>query len=214
MKPTPILQPLGDRDIVVIGGSDIGYQTTKLLEERGLGPRLIEQDAERARQLAKDLPGTVVMEHDATDADFLMGEHIDRSDAVIAATDSDEKNLLISLLAKDIGVGRTVAVVEEGQYAPLFEAVGIDVAINPREATAEEIVRFTQEGQIENLSLIEGRQAEVVEIEVDGDSVLVGRPIRESVTELPSKVVIGAITRVRSSSSLVAILSLNPETTS
>ncbi|POG54131.1 Trk system potassium transporter TrkA [Haloferax marisrubri] len=183
------------RDIVVVGGSDIGYHTARLLEERGLEPRLIEQDADRGRQLAEDLPGTIVMVHDATDVDFLVGEHIDRADAVIAATDSDEKNLLVSLLAKNIGVARTVAVVEQGQYASLFEAVGTDVAINPREATAEEIVRFTQEGQVENLSLIEGRQAEVLEIEVDEASVLAGRPIHESVAELPSDVVIGAITR-------------------
>lgn len=183
------------RDIVVVGGSDIGYHTAKLFEERGLEPRLIEQDADRGRQLAEDLPGTMVMEHDATDVDFLVSEQVDQADAVIAATDSDEKNLLVSLLAKNIGVARTVAIVEEGQYAGLFEAIGIDVAINPREATAEEIIRFTQEGQVENLSLIEGRQAEVMEIEVDEESVLAGLPIHESITELPSDVVIGAITR-------------------
>ncbi|WP_435348551.1 Trk system potassium transporter TrkA [Haloarchaeobius sp. HRN-SO-5] len=191
----PARTPAEARDIVIVGGSDIGHHTAKLLEERGLEPRLIEQDAERGRQLAEDLPGTIVLEHDATDVEFLVSEHVDRADAVIAVTDSDEKNLLVSLLAKNIGVRRTVAVVEEGQYANLFEAVGIDVAINPREATAEEIVRFTQEGQIENLSLIEGRQAEVLEIEVDEESILTGRPIRESIGELPSEVVIGAITR-------------------
>ena len=183
------------RDLVIVGGSDVGYQTAQLLEEHGFEPRLIEQDPNRARQLAEKLPGTVVMEHDATDLDFLVSEHVDRADAVIAATDSDEKNLLVSLLAKNIGVERTIAVVEEGEYASLFEAVGVDIAINPREATAEEIVRFTQEGQIENLSLIEGRQAEVLEIEIDDESVLSGRPIRESVSELPPEVVIGAITR-------------------
>lgn len=183
------------RDIVIVGGSDIGYHTAKVLEERGIESRLIERDAERARQLAEDLPGTVVMEHDATDVDFLVGEHIDQADAVIAATDSDEKNLLVSLLAQNIGVGRTVAVLEDGQYASLFEAIGIDIAINPREATAEEIIRFTQKGQVENLSLIEHRQAEVLEIEVDAESVLTGQPIRKSVTELPAEVVIGAITR-------------------
>ena len=184
-------------DIVIIGGSDIGYHTAKLLEERGLSPRLIEEDPDRAREVAEELPGTVVMQHEVTDVEFLLSENVHRADAVIAATDSDERNLLVSLLAKNIGVRRTVAVVEEGEYADLFETVGIDVAINPREATAEEIVRFTQGGEIEKLSLIEGQQAEVLEIEVDEESVLAGRPIRESVSELPSRVVIGAITRQR-----------------
>ena len=183
------------QDIVIIGGSDIGYHTAKILEDQGLGSRLIEQDTDRAHQLAEDLPETVVMKHDATDVDFLVSEHVDRANTVIAATDSDAKNLFVSLLAKNLGVQRAVAVVERGEYASLFEAVGVDVAINPREVTAEEIVRFTQEGEIENLSLIEGRQAEVLEIKVDESSVLMGRPIRESVTELPAEVVIGAITR-------------------
>jgi trk system potassium uptake protein TrkA len=191
----PAKTPDEARDIVIVGGSDIGYHTAKLLEERGLEPRLIERDAARGRQLAENLPGTIVMEHDATDVEYLVGEHIDRADALIAATDSDEKNLLVSLLAKSIGVRRTVAVVEAGEYATLFETVGVDVAVNPREATAEEIVRFTQEGQVENLSLIEGRKAEVLEIEVDEESVLAGRTIQESVADLPQDVVIGAITR-------------------
>ncbi|NKE37977.1 Trk system potassium transporter TrkA [Natronococcus sp. JC468] len=183
------------REIVVIGGSGIGYHTARILGERGLNPRLIEQSGDRARQLAELLPKSVVLEHDATDVDYLIEENIADADAVIATADNDEKNLLVSLLAKNIGVRRTVAVVEAEDNADLFEAVGIDVAINPREETAEEIIRFTEEGKIENLSLIENRQAEVLEIEVNEESILAGRSIRESVLELPSDVVIGAITR-------------------
>lgn len=191
----PAETPEGTEEIVIVGGSDIGYQTAKLLEERGYKPRLIEQDPERAQNLAEQLPGTLVLRHDATDLDFLRGEQIDRADAVIAATDSDEKNLLVSLLAKNIGVHRTVAIIEEGKYAGLFETVGVDVAINPRKATAEEIIRFTEEGQIENLSFIEDQQAEVLEFQVDNESILTGRRIQDSTAELPSEVVVGAITR-------------------
>ena len=187
----------GPEEIVIVGGSDIGYHTAKLLEERGHTPRLIEQDPERAHYLAEELPGTLVLEHDATDLDFLLEEQIDRAGAVVTTADSDEKNLLVSLLAKDIGVRRTVAIVEEGKYADLFEAVGVDVAINPREATAEEIIRFTEEGQIENLSLIEDQQAEVLEFQVDDESILTGRQIQDSTAELPSEIVIGAVTRDR-----------------
>jgi trk system potassium uptake protein len=183
------------QDLVIIGGSDISYHTARLLEEREFKPRLIEQDSDHARHLAEMLPKTVVLQHDVTDVDFLTAEHIDQADAVIAATGSDEKNLLVSLLAKNIGVQRTIAVVEAGEYVDLFETVGVDVAINPREATAEEIVRFTQGERIKNLSLIEGRQAEVLEIEVDDESILTDRTIRDAVTDLPSQVIIGAITR-------------------
>jgi len=191
-SPRPVV-----RDVVVVGGSAVGYHTAKLLEERGLAPRLVERRPDRARELAEALPGTVVLEDDATDAEFLVAEGIDRADVLVAATDSDEKNLLVALLARNVGVGRTVAVVEQGEYAHLFETVGVDVAVNPREATAEEIVRFTQEGRVENVSLVEGRQAEVLEFEVREGGVLTGRPIRESVADLPDGVVVGAVTRGR-----------------
>ncbi|MFC6723246.1 Trk system potassium transporter TrkA [Halobium palmae] len=193
VAPLEAVEGIGD--VVIAGGSEIGYHTARLLEERGLNPRLVERSPERARQLAELLPRTTVLEHDATDVEFLVAEHVNEADTVVAATDSDEKNLLISLLSKNIGVGRTVAIVNEGTYTELFEAVGIDVAISPREVTAEEIIRFSEEGSIENLSLIEGRQAEVLEVQVDEGSVLTGRAIREAASELPSQVVIGAITR-------------------
>ncbi|SEO37176.1 trk system potassium uptake protein TrkA [Halogranum amylolyticum] len=184
-------------EVVVVGGSEIGYHVARLLEERGFRPRLIEQDHDRARQLAEELPNTVVMESDATDMAFLEREHIGDADMVVAALDSDEKNLLVTLLAQRLGTERTVAVIDTTSYLELFETVGVDVAISPREVVAEEITRFTREGGAENIALIESNKAEVLEIEIDDASVLSGRAIRDAVGELPTGVVIGAITRDR-----------------
>jgi len=156
---------------------------------------LIEQNPERARQIAEELPRTTVMESDATDIEFLEREHVGDADIVVAALASDEKNLLVSLLARRLGTERTVAIIDTPSYVELFEAVGIDVAINPRDVVAEEITQLTQSGVAENVALIETDKAEVIEIEVTTESVLAGRPIRESIAELPDGVVIGAITR-------------------
>ena len=193
----PDESPGAAEEVVVVGGSEIGYHVARLLEERGFRPRLIEQDSERARKLAEDLPNTVVMESDATDIAFLEREHIGEADMVVAALDSDEKNLLVSLLAERLGTERTVAVIDTTAYVELFETVGVDVAVSPREVVAEEITRFTRDGGAENIALIETNKAEVLEIQVDDASVLAGRPIREAVDELPTGVVIGAITRDR-----------------
>lgn len=183
------------RDIVIVGGSDAAFQIARLLEDRGLHPRLIENDPERARELAELLAGTTVMASDATDREFLDREHIGDADVMIAALESDEKNLLASLLADRIGVDRTIALVDTAEYTGLFEAVGVGAAVNPRDATAEEIIRFTHDSDTENVALIEHDRAEVLEIEIDADSVLAGRPIRESAADLPARVTIGAITR-------------------
>lgn len=183
------------QDIIVVGGSDIGYHLADSLEQRGFRPRLIVESGDRARQLAEQLPETVVMENEITDIEFFVRENIGDADAVIAAADNDEQNLLVSLLAMKIGVDRTVAVVEAAEYASLFEDVGIDVAVNPRDTTAEEIVRYTRDRTVEKLSLVEERQAEVLEVEIVEESTLNGRPIHESIADLPAEVVIGAITR-------------------
>jgi trk system potassium uptake protein TrkA len=182
-------------EMVIIGGSEIGYHTARLLEERRLKPRLIERNHERARYLAEELPNTLVMEHDATDTEFLAREHVDEADVVVAALDSDEKNLLVSVLAKRLGTERVVAVVDSGDYVSTFEEIGIDVAINPRQVTAEEITRFTHEGVAENISVLENDQAEVLELELSEDSSLVGHPIREIAADFDADLVIGAVTR-------------------
>jgi trk system potassium uptake protein TrkA len=191
----PAETPGSAEDVVVVGGSEIGYHTARLLEQRDLSPRLIERDPDRARELAEALPETTVLQQDATDVEFLTREHVERADAVVSALEGDGQNLLAALLAKQLGVKRAVAVVEAGEYTSLFEEVGVDVAVNPREATAEEIIRFTQEGGAENIALIESDRAEVLEVEVSAESSLAGRPIRESAADLPPGVVVGAITR-------------------
>ena len=182
-------------DVVIVGGSEIGYQIACEFESHGFEPRLIERDRGRARELAEALPGTLVIESDATDTDFLLREHIDEATLVIASLDTDEKNLLVSLLARRVGVDRTVAIIDNTEYTGLFEAVGIDVAVNPREETAEEIVRFTRTDQTEKIAMLEHDRAEVVEIELGHESVLTGRRIAESTADFPSGVVVGALSR-------------------
>lgn len=184
-------------EIVLVGGSQIGYQIAKLLGARSLHPRLIEQDPARARYLAEELPETLVLEHDATDTEFLSREHVDEADIVVAALESDEKNLLVSVLAKRLGCDRVVAVVDNGEYVTLFEEIGIDVAVNPRQVTAEEIIRFSFESVADNLAVLEHDQAEVLELELDSDSEFVGRTIGELDEMIQGRFVIGAITRDR-----------------
>ncbi|WP_018259148.1 Trk system potassium transporter TrkA [Halomicrobium katesii] len=185
----------GADSVVIVGGSKIGFQVARLFEEHGYYPQLIERDEDRARELAEQLPNTTVLQSDATDSEFLLEERVDEADVVAAALESDEKNLLVSLLAARIGVDRTIAVVNQVEYADLFETVGVDIAVNPREETAEEIVRFTRDNRTEKIAMLEHDLAEVIEIEIESDSVLAGRPIADAVQDLPPGVVVGAVSR-------------------
>jgi trk system potassium uptake protein TrkA len=135
------------------------------------------------------------LEAEATDLDFLEREQVGRAEVFIATLDNDQQNLLATLLANRLGAERTVAVVETVAFGDLFEAVGVDVAVSPREATAEEITRFTRSRRAENISIIERDRAEVVELEVDADSPAADRRIQDIATDFSGGVVIGAITR-------------------
>jgi trk system potassium uptake protein TrkA len=182
-------------DIVIAGGTEIGYHTARLLEDRSLRPRLIEANPERARKLAEELPKTVVMEHDATDTDFLNREHVDEADILVATMSTDEQNLLVAVLAKRLGVERVMAVVDNTDYVALFEEIGIDVAVNPREITAEEITRFSFESAAENLSVLENDQAEVLELEIGPESGFIDRSIQDIASNIGGQFVIGAVVR-------------------
>ena len=187
--------PDESEDIVIFGGSEIGEEVASLLQDRGFKPRLVEKDADRARELAEELSGTVVMESDVTDRDFLEREQVGEADVVVAALDSDEKNLLSALLAEGMGAERSVAVARNSEYVKLFETVGLDVAVNPRQEVAEEITRLTQRGRTVALALVGSEQAEVLEFEVEEDSVFAERSISEADAELPDGVVVGALSR-------------------
>ena len=182
-------------DIVVVGGSTTGELTAQLLVDRGFAPRIVEVDAERARELAERVPEATILSHDATDPEFLMREHVQDADVVVTTLGTDERSLLAALLAKRVGADRAVAVVDQPRYVDLFETVGIDVAVNPRSVTAAEITRFTRERRAENIVLVGSGGAEVLEVEIDDESVLAGRTIQDGVADLPEGVVVGAITR-------------------
>jgi trk system potassium uptake protein TrkA len=185
----------GVEEVVVVGGSAIGFQVAASLADRGINVRMIERDRERAREIAEDLPDVMVLESDATDPEFLEREHVGNADAVVSALNSDERNLLACLLAKRTGAARAVSVVDTYRYIEVFETVGVDVAVSPRRVVAEEITRLTRGGGAENVAILEADQAEVMEFEIGRDSLLAGRPIHESIADLPSEVVIGAIAR-------------------
>ncbi len=181
-------------DVVVVGGTEVGFQTARLFADRGYQTRLIERNPERARTIAEELPKVTVLEQDATDVAFLRREHVQDTNLFISALSSDEKNLLVSLLASQVGTDQTVAIVNRIEYGSLFETVGVDAAVSPREETAEEIIRVTRNGEAEKIAMTEA-DSEVIEIEVTEDSLLAERTIADAASELPEQFVVGAIAR-------------------
>jgi trk system potassium uptake protein TrkA len=179
-------------DVVIFGAGQTGLAVARALLEQGIGVRLIEADAERARHVAEELADARVFHATGTDPDFLERERVGLAQAAVFAMPEDSKNLYLATLAKVHGVPFTIALVHEPSSEQVFEAAGIDVAVNPRTVTAEEMVRFAHDPRIRQLAMLEGDRFEVLDITVRAESRLTGTPFRE----LPmTGSLIGAIVR-------------------
>ena len=181
------------RKVMVVGGGKTGLYLSRKLSEVGVSVKLIEIDKARCQYLSEHLNDVLVLNGDATDMNLLEEENIDEMDAFITATGYDEDNLLLALMAKQHHIGEVVAKVSRKSYAELIEKLGIDMALNPLDITASNILRFIQgEKRVISSQLIQG-QAEIMEIVADKNMQLLGVPI--SKLPLPDGVIIAAIHR-------------------
>jgi trk system potassium uptake protein len=166
-------------DVVVFGAGKMGTAIARVLLERGLRLRLVEHDGARARIVAEALPEADVFESSGLDADFLERERIGQASAAVFCLNDDAKALYAAVLAKMHGVALTIASVTDPMSLGVLERGGVDVAINPRDLIAEEIVRFAHDPRIRQLAMLEDDRFEVLDLTVRADSELANRPFRE-----------------------------------
>ena len=179
-------------DVVIYGAGRIGVAVARVLLEQGSRVRLIEANYERALEVADVLDGARVFNATGIDPDFLERERIGQAEAAVFAMRDDAKNHYAATLAKMHGIPFTIAIVHDPISGEVFERAGIDVAVNPRLITAEEIVRFAHDPRTQQVAMLEGDRFEILDITVRRESKLVGLPFHE----LPmTGALIGAIVR-------------------
>jgi trk system potassium uptake protein len=179
-------------DVVIYGAGATGLAIAHVLLEQRIRVRLIEPREERAREVAEELPGARVYCATGIDPEFIDRERIGQARAAVFAMREDSKNLYAAVLARVHGVGFTIGIVHEPISLEVFEHAGIDVAVNPRSVTAEEIVRFAHDPRIRQLAMLERDRFEILDITVRPESKLVRIPFKE----LPmTGSLIGAIVR-------------------
>ena len=179
-------------DVVIFGAGRAGTAIARVLLDQDIHVRLVEADRERAREVADALPGARVFHATGLDSEFLERERIGAATAAIFAMRDDPKNHYAATLAKLHGVRFTIAIVHDPVSVEVFERAGIDVAINPRSITAEEIVRFAHDPRTQQVAMLEGDRYEILDVTVRPESRLVNLPFRQ----LPmTGSLIGAIVR-------------------
>ncbi len=132
----------GVRRAMVIGGGNVGYMVARELLARKLEVVIVEPKRERCEWLAEALPRARVIQGDGTDLELLEQEDVAFMDVVVAVTDNDEKNLLASLLAKQLGIPRVITRVTRSETRRLFERVGIDVPLFPRQVAVRAVLNW------------------------------------------------------------------------
>ena len=182
--------------VMIAGGSDIAQRLAMTLEKRDMNVKLIEPDRERAKTLAGLLSKTLVLNASESDGDLLDDEGVTEVDMFVAATDSDERNIIAGLLAKRKGASRVVALIHKTEYVDLLEASNIDIVIGLAEASIGEILAHVRRADVDAAHSLRRGASEVLEIIAHGDgstSKVVGRRVDE--IHWPVGALLGAVVR-------------------
>ena len=180
------------KNIVIVGASRIGIKTASLLE-KNYHVKIIEKDREKCIQLADKLKSTLVINGDGRDLTLLREEGIKNVDAFISLTGSSETNILSCLLAKKMGVKKSVAEVENIDYIDLAENIGIGTLINTKLIAASHIYRYTMNVDVRHLKFLTFSEAEVFELEAQPGSKITKYSLQD--VHFPDDATVGGVFR-------------------
>ena len=190
------------KKILIIGGGNIGFNLAKNIEEtlETVRVKIVEKNKERAEYLANELNDTIVINGDGLDEEVLVEANLEEAETVLALTNDDEDNLMVSVLVekfakdkKEIDDKRTMALINKPNYSLLQSSLKIDDLIDPRMNTVSSILKHVHKGTIENAYTISNGEYEVIEAEIIETSELINKELKNS--NLPDEIRIGAVLR-------------------
>jgi len=183
------------RRVVIAGGGNIGVRLALALEQTNQ-VKIIERDPQRARQISEQLNKAIVLVGDAADEELLLEENIDNVDVFCALTNSEEANILSSMLSKRLGAHKVMALINRASYVDLVEAGSIDIAISPQQITIGSLLAHVRRGDVVKVHSLRRGAAEAIEAIAHGekgDSKVVGKAIED--IDLPKGSAIVALVR-------------------
>ena len=180
------------KNIMIVGGSKVGYHTARRLQNK-YRIKLIDDSKFRCFELADMLEDVLVINGEVSDVDLLKEEGIEEMDAFIAVTNNSETNIISCLVAKQFGVAKTIALVENNDYIHLSQNIGVDTMINKKLIAANFISRYIRKGDIVSITGIHGVDAEIMEYEVKEKAKIVNKKIKD--LHFPKSAIIGGVVR-------------------
>lgn len=181
------------RRVLIVGGGQTGAALASLLDKSRTSVKVIDRDARRCAALAQRLDKVIVINGDGTDQDLLREENIRDVDFMIALTGDEESNILMALLAKELGARKTITRVSKLSYIPLVSALNIDTVVSPRLSAVRAILQYIRRGKIISVAPLKGEHAEAIEAEALETSEIVHKPL--ATVPFPKGALLGAIVR-------------------
>ncbi len=181
------------RNVMIVGGGDTGWALGEALESTKLHTKVIEEDNQRCTFLSEQLDKVIVIRGDGTDKNLLIEENISEMDFLVALTGDEENNILISLLAKELGAKKIITRISKLSYIPLVSAIGIDTVVSPRLSAVSAILQYIRRGKVISVAPLMGEHAEAIEVEAVETSDLVDKRLFQ--INFPKGVLVGAIIR-------------------
>ena len=182
--------------ILIIGGGNIGFNLAKRIEETFDSARIkiIEKNKERAEFIANELNNSIIINGDALDEDVLAEANLDEIETVLALTNDDEDNLMVSVLVEKFSKNKkTIALTNKSNYSLLQSSLKIDDLIDPRMSTVSSILKHVHKGTIETAYSILNGEYEVIEADIIETSELINKELKNA--NIPDEIRIGAILR-------------------
>lgn len=188
MMKTSGMKSFEAKSIMILGGSRIGKHVA-LYMQKTCEVKLIDSSAEKCEALAEILDNTLIINGDGRNIDLLEQEGISKIDAFVAVTGNSETNILSCLLAKKMGVRKTIAEVENMEYIHLAENSGIDTIINKKISAASRIFRHTTNVNVTQVKYMAGTDAEVIEFNVPLNAKITRGTLRS--LDFPKDAIVG-----------------------
>ena len=181
------------KNVMILGGSNIGYKTAGHLCKSKFNVKLIEKNKDKAFEIADDISNCLVINGDGRNVELLQEESIKEMDAFIAVTGNSETNIMSCLVAKSKGVKKTIALVENMDYFQLSHSIGIDTLINKKLLAANHIFRHVRKGDIVAMTMLNNMNAELLEFIVSSTSAVCDKMVRD--IDFPRSAIIGGVIR-------------------
>jgi trk system potassium uptake protein TrkA len=180
------------KKLIIIGGGNIGFNLAKDLEkyQSDISVSIVENNEDRSKYIADQLSDTLVLNGDGLDQDLLDEANIKDADLLLALTNDDETNIIISAVARK-NKCESIIIVNNSEYNKLKDVLGISKVVDPRKITVSKILKHIHKGKIESVFAIDNNQAEIIHAQVLKSSKLINKNIEDA--DFPNGLRVGLI---------------------